>query len=307
MALSTALPSLSACYSSNVDRLEATPATGSDLSRSFSEEYRQLARYERDQMYDWRDVTHYSDKGLRAAGGEEVMPNEVESRRLAADKRDEILAARRDLVRMIGAGAAADEPRLAGRAQARLDCWMEQQEEGRQATHIAKCRDEFYTTVTELRVAMQPQTASAEPAPAIAELAEPQTFTFYLGFGRGDITPEDVAQLNAVADAIFGSNDLAIAVTGYADTVGDRDYNQQLSSRRAERVGETLGAMGVASERISIAARGEANRKSARQTTLPSRATGVLSCSCNRRLATFAVRNGSGPTWSPLGATGLPP
>ena len=261
VALGVTLPILSACYASNVDTLDETAATGSNFSRSLSEEYRQLAHYERDEMYDWRDATHYGDKGIRAASGEEIMPDEVETRRLPSDKASEIHAARTDFVRLLGDGAGREQPRLASRAQARLDCWMEQQEEGHQPAHIARCRDGFYGTMAELRAAMQPVPAAAAPAPEVNEPDEPQRFTIYFGFDRDDVTPEDAVELDSIAEMARETRNLGLAVTGYTDSVGSQAYNQALSLRRAERVREVLIDMGVDGDRMSIAARGETEQE----------------------------------------------
>ena len=46
-------------------------------------------------------------------------------------------------------------------------------------------------------------------------------------------------------------------VTGYTDSTGTADYNQVLSLRRAEAVRYVLVEVGVAEDRIGVAARGE--------------------------------------------------
>ena len=138
---------------------------------------------------------------------------------------------------------------------------MEQQEEGHQPAHIARCRDGFYGTMAELRAAMQPVPAAAAPAPEVNEPDEPQRFTIYFGFDRDDVTPEDAVELDSIAEMARETRNLGLAVTGYTDSVGSQAYNQALSLRRAERVREVLIDMGVDGDRMSIAARGETEQE----------------------------------------------
>lgn len=63
-------------------------------------------------------------------------------------------------------------------------------------------------------------------------------------------------QLNAVAQKAKDS-DAYIAVTAYTDESGRADYNQQLSQRRAQKVGEYLIAHGVPANHVVVKGMGE--------------------------------------------------
>ena len=52
---------------------------------------------------------------------------------------------------------------------------------------------------------------------------------------------------------------MRIVVEGYTDSVGNEDYNQTLSRKRAQAIETELADAGIASERITIKAYGEAN------------------------------------------------
>jgi len=56
------------------------------------------------------------------------------------------------------------------------------------------------------------------------------------GFDRSKLTPADKAQLDAMASSLTTARGYILAVTGGTDSVGDAQYNYQLSNRRADAV-----------------------------------------------------------------------
>ena len=61
-------------------------------------------------------------------------------------------------------------------------------------------------------------------------------------FNRYMLTDEDKADLDKLADEVKNDRRYFIAVEGYADSVGSRQYNEDLSRRRAEAVENYLVA-----------------------------------------------------------------
>jgi outer membrane protein OmpA-like peptidoglycan-associated protein len=65
------------------------------------------------------------------------------------------------------------------------------------------------------------------------------------------LLPAAILKLNEVADALIkGNPDANIVIEGHTDSQGQRDYNMQLSQRRADAVRDQLVARGVAADRI---------------------------------------------------------
>ncbi|MEQ8828056.1 MAG: hypothetical protein RIC82_09785, partial [Parvibaculum sp.] len=151
------------------------PATTStDFSRALQSNYGTLAT-EEGQQRDVSDDTHYAGKASVSGAGGQVWPDVAGSRKMrvfsegvfwtgdapqvaAADA--ELASARQDLMNKHGAGFAGSHPAELARAQAQWDCWYEQQEEGYQLIHIARCRDGYRAAMA----AMEPPV----PAPATA-------------------------------------------------------------------------------------------------------------------------------------------
>lgn len=246
MALSGAL---TAC-ASDIQRVRSVEGTGSPFTRALTQEYRDLSAFEADEMYDWPDAQHFARKGLLAAEGEVVQPEDLGNWDLPEERVDEMTAARAKLVGLLDAGARDRVPEAAARAQTRLDCWVEQQEENHQADHIAACRDQFFAALAELE--------TAAPAPAQPAAVQPETYVIYFDFDKSNIKPEAAQILDrAIADAKAGGTP-SISVTGHADRSGAEDYNLGLSLRRADSVREYLINGGVTAEQITVSGRGEA-------------------------------------------------
>jgi OOP family OmpA-OmpF porin len=240
---------LAAC-ASDIQRVRTAEGTGSPFTRALTSEYRDLSAFEADEMYDWPDAQHFARKGLLAAEGEVVQPEDLGNWDLPEDRVEEMTAARAKLVGLLDAGARDRVAEAAARAQARFDCWVEQQEENHQPDHISACRDQFFAALAELE--------TAAPAPAQPAAVQPETYVVYFDFDKSNIKP-DAAQIldRALADAKGGGTP-SISVTGHADRAGSEDYNLGLSLRRADAVREYLINGGVTADQITVSGRGEA-------------------------------------------------
>lgn len=239
----------------NVDTLNQTEATGSAFTMALAQEYRAFAQFERDEMYDWRDATYFADKGLRAANGEVVVPEQLADWNLPGDMVDELSSARAELVGALDGNARSNHPELAGHAQGRFDCWVEQQEENHQPEDIAACREAYYKAMSELQEAM---TAEQQQAPEPEEeTMAPERFRVLFGFDRDGIRQDQRPAIREAVQVAREMDDVRFSVTGHADTAGPADYNRDLSLRRAQNVRDALVERGVDADRISVAARGE--------------------------------------------------
>ena len=61
-------------------------------------------------------------------------------------------------------------------------------------------------------------------------------------FDRSDLTKEDKAQLDGIAGQLASAKSYILEVTGGTDSVGNAEYNYQLSQRRAESVVQYLAS-----------------------------------------------------------------
>jgi OOP family OmpA-OmpF porin len=256
VGVSAALLSGCAIYDSqNLESIQAT--AGNEFTRALTVEYKAFSQSEVAES-DWYDAEHFADKAKATASGVVAAPEELSDWSLPAAKTQEIADARANLVTILDASARSKMPDVAARAQARLDCWIEQQEENHQSDDIQACRQGFRTAYNQLRAGMDADTAQAEEAPAVTPDAEAQdTWTVTFAFDSAEVDRQARGIIRKAAQAARDDQAVDLVVTGYTDSSGASDYNQTLSLRRAEAVRDVLIEMGVDGERIGVAARGE--------------------------------------------------
>ena len=248
-----ATAALSGCLGYDIEAMRSAEGTGSAFTRALTEEYRQITLFEADEMYDWADASYYSRKGLRAADGEVVEPEQTADWDLPADKVDELASARARLVSLLDASARQKVPQEAAHAQGRYDCWIEQQEENHQPDHIAACRDAFYASLAKLEEAMKPAPAPVVPA------AQPEPFVVFFAFDSSSLTSEAQSIIDQAVTAAQDAGMSEFSITGHADRAGSEEYNVGLSLRRSNAVREALEGRGIAGGNISVAGRGESD------------------------------------------------
>lgn len=224
----------------------ATSPSGDAYHQALYSELMEHAEYEYGSMQDYRDAMWHARNAMTAAGGGDVQPAEVGSRRLPADKVDELTSARSRLVAAMGAGAAQDKPEAAATAVAKFNCWIEQQEENFQPADIAYCRDAFYAALDQIEV---------------KKMATPEVITLqsdvFFDFDKASIKPAFFPELNKIANMLVENTNLRLFVAGHTDTAGPKSYNQGLSERRANAVADYLGEKGVSRDRMTVQGFGE--------------------------------------------------
>ena len=252
---------LAACGTTTLDRraLEKTTPVGSEFTRTLATEYLAYAKYE-ESWYDWPDAGYFAKKGRQAAAGEVVLPEDSDRwSRIAPGVRPDLRAARARLIAALDGNARTTQPARAAQAQAFYDCWVEQQQEGWQTTHIARCRDGFYRLMGELEARPVASTApTPAPTAAPAPVAAPaQAYVVFFPFDRAEVTPVAAAVLDRAADDFRRTGQTRIRIEGFADTSGSDVYNQGLSERRARAVARYLAGKGVTGGALATQGFGE--------------------------------------------------
>lgn len=219
-----------------VDKLNAADLSGSGFSNALAREYRDLANFEWTKMLDYRDGEHYAVKGLASAAGEAVAPDEVGSRNLPDFALADITSGHDRLVTALAAGAGDRHPEVAATAQAKFDCWMEQQEENHQPDDIASCRKEFED--------------------AMSQIAASKYMVFF-DFGSSSLTRAARQIIAQAAKDARDSRTTHFEIVGHTDTVGSNAANNALSRARAQAVKSALVARGFRASNIHISGAGE--------------------------------------------------
>lgn len=274
LALSAALVTMAACSAfegnNEVEKLNEASASGSPFTQQLTAEYRAFSNYELKQERDYADALHFARKGLESAAGTNVMPEPVNDWDLTAADIAELSTAYGRLVSAFDRGAREVIPGKAAIAQARYDCWIEEQEE------IAKgdgdnantCKNDFMAIMNEVEAALP-----AAPAPASAEEMFPEPVTMidgneplnvaeamylvFFDFDSKRIGDGGANVLDAVVQEVQTRNLRTVRVVGHTDTSGSQAYNERLGRARADAVKAELMARGVPANVIITEGRGE--------------------------------------------------
>lgn len=232
-------------YGDEMDQARAMQTGGTSFDSFLAREYRDFFLFEADEMYDWIDADYFAGKALRAEAGEPVMPEDPAEWSIDETHMPALQEGRRDLMAAFDAGGKEKAPEEAAIAQAKYDCWVEQQEEGHQPDHIAACRRDFLAALAELEGAMQ--VAQPEPQKRMVIGEELARTVLYFDFDRSDITQQAQTQIDNFVEDMKGRGlqNVAISLEGHADRAGSDDYNEQLSERRAEEVRQALLSEGI--------------------------------------------------------------
>lgn len=260
----TSLLALAAgCSTPAVDKLEQTQAAqASAFNQQLSEEYKLLAKFEADEMQDFIDAEHFAEKGIGAANSRPTQPDKVWDRSLPREDIPELVDARARLIDAFDNDVKTRYPIEAATAQAKFDCWLEQQEENYQPAHIAACRKAFRTALRSMygkeRAYLESRKQTADVARVADRAPVNPAATIYFDFDEATIPDSEDGKLDTVVNAVTDiRGDYTLYAMGHADRAGGYGYNETLSVRRAEAVRKALIARGVSPDVIVIDGKGE--------------------------------------------------
>lgn len=270
VALTLGACSVSQGYS-EVNALNRAQASGSPFTQQLTAEYKAFSNYLLKDMQDYADSLHFARKGLTAAAGENVMPEPVNDWNLEAGEIPPLSDARARLVSAFDRGAREIIPGKSAVAQARYDCWIEQDEGSVNDTNRTgklDCKAQFMAAMQEVEAALPAapviQETAAVPAPVgmMEQTAEPMALkeAMYLVFFDWDssvVGQGGASVLDAVVKEIKDRGVKRVNIVGHTDTSGPTDYNDKLAMRRANAIKQELISRGIDASMINVSGRSE--------------------------------------------------
>jgi OmpA-OmpF porin, OOP family len=225
----------------------AAPAGGATFDQALAHEYAGLGTQLSSQYGDWADSDYFSRKGLAAAGGQTVLPEQNSNWLVPLEvplaTRTELGTGRERLMKVLDGGARDRSPALAAHTQESYDCWVERMEDDWRTAINGQCHKDFVDGLAQLEGGALPAAA-----PAAAPVATRQ-YNVYFDWNKATLTPDAHKIIDQIASQVKGSNS-RVALTGKADLSGTDAYNMTLSHHRADAVREALVAAGVPSNQI---------------------------------------------------------
>jgi outer membrane protein OmpA-like peptidoglycan-associated protein len=131
---------LAGCSTYSLKELRHTTPKGTAYQAALAKNYMDYAIQE-EKNYDWFTSMYFADKGLRAAYGKDVEPEQPENWDVSAKVLPTMQKAREILLGLLTEQNKSQYPQVLARAVYSYDCWVENQEEAWQAEEIGSCRD----------------------------------------------------------------------------------------------------------------------------------------------------------------------
>jgi OmpA-OmpF porin, OOP family len=229
----------------------AAPEGGGNFTHAVAHEYSDYATFLAGLPQPvWVDVDYFSRKGLKAAGGETVLPEENSNWAIPLEVplafRTHMAESRQRLVAALNGGGRDRFPVLAARAQARYDCWLERTEKDWTTGYDGACHREFLAALDELERDLR----GAAVPPAALQPGPARQFNVYFEFDKSALTPQARQVVDSAAETVRRDKNSRVVLVGKADLVGTDPYNLALSHRRADTVRRALIAQGVPANQI---------------------------------------------------------
>lgn len=249
------LAMLSACDSTaSLEELREAAPVGDDYSKALALSYRDYAE-QKAAAYEWETSKYFADKGLMAAYGRDITPEEPENWDIPAAALPEFTEARSKLMDAIAANRGT-QPEMAAAAVTAYDKWLVLAYNNSSPSGIAGQRMAFYEILTKLSEA---QVASAAEVPTTTIPPETTSTVLYFPFDSDRLGDSAEAALAQLVTYVKSAGNVTVTINGHADRVGSEQYNLDLSQRRARFVVQALKTAGVPEAMLKYFAFGESD------------------------------------------------
>jgi OmpA-OmpF porin, OOP family len=196
-----------------------------------------------------------ADKGLMAAYGRDITPEDPSNWELSAAALPELGEARTKLAEAITANRAT-QPEMAAAAVVAYDKWLVLAYNDSSPGAIAGQREAFYAILTKLSEA---QAAATENVPTTTIPAETTSTVLYFPMDSDHLGDTAQAALAQLVNYVKSAGNVTVTINGHADRVGSEQYNLDLSQRRARFVVGALKQAGISEQLLKYFAFGESD------------------------------------------------
>lgn len=245
---------LTACDSTaSLKQLRRAEPSADAYQSALASRYQEYAE-EKVNAYDWWTSKYFADKGLMAAYGREVLPEDPATWDIPKTMQDEFADGRTQLMNILPT-AKANQPVQAAQAVVAYDRWVELQDNGWDNPRIEEARDHFFASLATLNA---PVDGAAAPVPAPIETT---STVLYFPFDSAGLTDSAKAAVEELASYLKSAGNASININGHADRAGSDEYNMSLSEQRARLVMDALVSLGVPDSMLHYFAFGESDPK----------------------------------------------
>ena len=269
---------LTACSANYEELSNNSYAPPTKFTKYLMDSYTAKADFEAKEMHDWNSAKLYSEKALAAATGKKIKPEEVFYWKIPKDKVQELQMAYENLM-IVYDNAVEKDPYNLAVAISSLDCWAEQQEENWQTWDIERCKDDFLKAMHQIynkikaaneetkidegggtetikSEANSKNISNSDSVSVVTKKEKEILQIIYFDFDKYNLTDVSSNSIKKFIEEYKNKIDTFLVV-GHTDTKGTKEYNLELSLKRAEAVKKILIRLGISSEKIMILGEGE--------------------------------------------------
>lgn len=250
---------LTACGSTgSLTELRHAPPANDPYHAALASGYQSLAE-EKLALYSWASSKYFADKGLMAAYGRDVAPEEVENWQVAPASIGILTRERERLMAAIDANKTT-QPALAAQAVTAYDRWLEAVASEPSPEVIDERETQYQSAVAKLREVQAAQPGMDVPvSEPVGKTGEKTTTVLYFPFDSASLGTTAKAALTQLVADLKRAGNVSITINGHADRAGSEPYNLDLSERRAKFVAKALNTAGVPAPLVSYFAFGESD------------------------------------------------
>lgn len=231
----TAALMLASCAGGKIAKLEKMPRDQREFNNALANEYEDLAKKESKIYNDGIDARHFAVKGLQAAAGMAVLPEDPKDWGLRKEDIGYMANMRERIMFVLARGGRFIEPELGAKTQVAYDCLIEELEEGpklhkHQKKEIGVCRKLLDERLAQLEVAV---------------FKNGPIRRVHFDYNVAAIEHDGMMTIAEVAARVNKFKDRQIMIVGHTDPLGKHSRNLTLSQDRADNVKKALIAHGV--------------------------------------------------------------
>jgi len=231
-------------------------------------EYKIKAIFEADEMHDWNSAKLYSEKALKSLNSDKIYPEKISYWNIPIERVSDINSGYQNLMSIYHNAKTSDPMNLA-RAIVSLDCWSEQEEEAWQTWDIKKCKQDFlksmhmiYNKLTQdIKKNYKEESKKTNIAKDEVTIVTKNKNDQIMQIIYFDFDKEKLSKVSEDAIKKFLSKNHnkinEYIVVGHTDTKGSKQYNYNLSIKRAEVVRDLLIKNKIKLSQIKILGKGE--------------------------------------------------
>ena len=255
---------INSCAHFRITNLEKNKFKKDDFYNLLSQEYLELAKFELYDMHDEIDANLFAFKSSISLNKKIFYPENPNNWKIPLSYEKEALMFFNKIKKLIKNEVYLNHPRHFAKTLAAYDCWIEQIEENWQTDHINACYEKFNKNLNfitskisddnkkvisknnkkEINTSAQSNDIIRNKQENDKEVSVDKMTTFktlvFFDFDKFTLSSQQLLQLELFINTASKYPDMQIFIEGHTDTMGSKDYNDALSTKRANFIKKHL-------------------------------------------------------------------